>query len=436
MTASDNVLLSSDPVFRDVLLGLLEGCRDLREATARMSETVLNALMSMQADEACGARWGERSEGRVNSRNGYRERGLATTAGELTLEIPKLRKGSYFPDELIARWGRADAALAAAITEMYVQGVSTRKVEAVAAKLGLGSMSSSRVSSMCAALDAEVDELRTRPLDWQRWCYLWLDATWVRCRVDGRSASQAVVTAIALGEDGRKHFCGADVLDTESYADWDSFLANLRSRGMEGVRLVVSDAHGGLKRAVAERFQGASWQRCTVHLLRDVRGHVHSRADEARASELVKSVFAQRDPLVARAVLRRAVDEISSFSKAAAECLAGAQEDCLAYMDFPAAHWQKIRTNNVQERANREIKRRTRVVQSFPSRASLVRLVGAVLAEEEDAWAQRRVFRPESVAGAWSARVRRVPTELELKTAERRAADVVAQALDRAADRA
>ena len=348
MATKDNVLLSSDPVFKDVLLEILEGCRDLREATARMSETVLNALMSMQADEACGAPWGERSEERVNSRNGYRERGLSTTAGDLTLEVPKLRKGTYFPDDILRRWGRADAALAAAITEMYVQGVSTRKVEAVARKLGLDSMSSSRVSSMCASLDAEVDEFRTRPLGWQRWCYLWLDATWVKCRVEGRSVSQAIVTAIALGEDGCKHFCGADVMDTESYADWDRFLANLRDRGLDGVQLVVSDAHGGLKRAIAERFQGASWQRCYVHLMRDVAGHVRNRHDQARAVELLRAVFAQRDPLVARAALRRAAGEIESFSPAAAACLAGAQEDCLVYMDFPSSHWRKIRTNNVR----------------------------------------------------------------------------------------
>ena len=352
MATKDNVLLSSDPVFKDVLLEMLEGCRDLREATARMSETVLNALMSMQADEACGATWGERSEERVNSRNGYRERGLSTTAGELTLEVPKLRKGTYFPDDILRRWGRADAALAAAITEMYVQGVSTRKVEAVARKLGLDSMSSSRVSSMCASLDAEVDEFRTRPLGWQRWCYLWLDATWVKCRVEGRSVSQAIVTAIALGEDGCKHFCGADVMDTESYADWDRFLANLRDRGLDGVQLVVSDAHGGLKRAIAERFQGASWQRCYVHLMRDVAGHVRNRHDQARAVELLRAVFAQRDPLVARAALRRAAGEI---------------------------------------------KRRAKVVQSFPSRGSLVRLVGAVLIGEEDAWSQRRMFSREVI---------------------------------------
>ena len=241
-TANDNVLLSRDPVARELLLSLLSGCQDLRDATARLTEAVLNALMSAQADEACGAGWGERSGDRVNSRNGYRERGLSTTVGELTLEIPKLRKGSYFPGDLLARWDRADATLAAAIAEMYVAGVSTRKVEAVAARLGPDSMSGSRASSMCAALDGEVAEFRTRPLDWQRWCYLWLDATWVRCRVDGRSVSQAVVTAIALGEDGCKHLCGVDVLDTESYEDWRGFLGNLRSRGMRGVSVNLSFA--------------------------------------------------------------------------------------------------------------------------------------------------------------------------------------------------
>lgn len=310
MAAKDDVLLSSGPVFKDVLLEMLEGCRDLGEATARMSETVLNALMSMQADEACGAPWGERSEERVNSRNGYRERGLSTTAGDLALEVPKLRKGTYFPDDILRRWGRADAALAAAITEMYVQGVPAGKVEAVAREPGLDSMPGSRVSSMCASLDAEVDEFRTRPLGWRRWCYLWLDATWARCRVEGGSVSQAAVAAIALGEDGCKRFCGADVMDTESYADWDRFLANLRDRGLDGVQLVVSDAHGGLKRAAAERFQGASRRRRCVHLMRDVAGHVRNRRDRARAVELPRAAFAQRDPLVARAALRRRRDRV------------------------------------------------------------------------------------------------------------------------------
>ena len=250
MTANDNVLLAADPTAREVLLGLIEGCQDLREATARLTERALNALMSLQADEACGARWGERSEGRVNSRNGYRERPLATAAGDVTLEIPKLRRGSYFPEQILARWSRADAALAAAVAEMYVNGVATRKVEAVAEALGVSSMSKDQVSRICADLDAEVEEFRCRPLDDRRYCYLWLDATWVRCRVSGRSVSQAVVTAIALGDDGRKHFVGLDLVDTESREDWLRFLRSLRSRGLSGVVLVVSDACPGLSSAV------------------------------------------------------------------------------------------------------------------------------------------------------------------------------------------
>lgn len=417
MTARDNVLLAGDPVSRELLLGILDECGDLRLAAARLTERVLNALMSAEADGACGAAWGERSPERTNSRNGYRERGLSTTVGDLSLEVPKLRRGSYYPESILTRYSRADAALAACVAEMYVQGVSTRKVEAVAAELGVSSLSSSQVSRICGSLDAEVEEFRARPLDSQRYCYLWVDATWVRCRVGGRSVSQAVVTAIALGEDGAKHFVGLDCLDTESYEDWKSFLSSLRSRGLSGVRLVVSGAHGGLVRAVREVMQGAAWQRCVTHLMRDVRGRVHGRADEARAAELLKATFAQGDPLVAHACLRRAAEEISSFSRAAGECLAGAEADALTYLEFPEAHRAKIRTNNVQERANREIKRRYRVVQSFPSRESLVRLVGAVLAEEDAAWAQQRVFRPESAARAWDERQAPSPTELEVAAA-------------------
>lgn len=436
MTANDNVLLAADPTARALLLGLLDDCDGLRVAAARLTERVLNALMSAEADEACGAAWGERSPERVNSRNGYRERGLATTVGDLTLEVPKLRRGSYYPESLLTRYTRADSALAACAAEMYASGVSTRKVEAVAAELGVSSMSAATVSRICASLDDEVSELRCRPLDSQRYCYLWVDATYLRVRVDGRSVSQAMVTAIALGEDGRKHLCGLDLVDTESYEDWRRFLSSLRSRGLDGVRLVVSDAHPGLVRAVGEVVQGAAWQRCVTHLMRDVRGHVHKRADLAAATELVRCVFAQRDELVARACLRRAAEELSRISRAAGECLAGAEDGALAYMSFPEAHWAKIRTDNVQERANREIKRRYRVVQAFPSREAAIRLVGAVMCQEEDAWAQQRAFSPESARRAWDAPARRSPTADELRAAELRARDVVAAALDRARSRA
>lgn len=421
-----------DPESREALLALVRGCSDLREVTARVTELALNALMSAEADGLCGARWGERSEGRVNSRNGYRERGLSTTAGDITLRIPKLRTGSYFPDGLIERFRRADAALAACAAEMYVNGVSTRKVEAVARQMGVDSMSRPQVSRLRGSLDAEVSALLSRPLGDQRYCYLWIDATWVRCRVDGKSVSQAVAAAIALGEDGRKHLVGLDVVDTESRASWRAFLSSIAARGLSGAQLVVSDAHGGLVAAVGEVFQGASWQRCVTHLVRDVCGHVARRADRAAAAELVRASLRQRDPLTARACLLRAADEVSRLSAAAGDCLAGAVDDALAFMAFPELHWPKIRTNNVQERANREIKRRYRVVQSFPSRESLVRLVGAVMCEEEDAWAHQRAFSPESTARAWDARAPRVPTAAELKAADAAAERIVAEALDRA----
>lgn len=435
MTANDNVLLAADPAARETLLSLLESCQDLREATARLTETLLNALMSAQADELCGAAWGERSAERSNSRNGYRERALSTASGDVTLRIPKLRHGSYFPEGVVGRWSRVDAALAAAVAEMYVNGVATRKVERVAERLGVGGMSKDRVSRIAERLDGQVEELRTRPLDGSRHCYLWLDATWMRCRVDGASRSQALVTAIALSEEGRKELCGLDLVDTESRDDWRRFLRSLRARGLSGLQLVVSDACPGLRAAVEEVFVGASWQRCAVHLMRDVLGKIHNKDASARASELMKAVFRQADPVVAHAVLRRAAAAIRPDSAAAADCLEGAEHDCLAYMAFPEAHWPKIRTNNVQERANREIKRRYREVQRFPSRESLVRLVGAVMLEESDAWAAKHVFRPESAARAWEARPQRVPTELELKAADRRAEAVVADALDRAAAR-
>lgn len=436
MTARDNVLPMSDPEVRDLLLSLVGSCQDLREATARMTEALLNALMSAQADEICGAPWGQRSEARSNSRNGYRERSLSTAAGDLTLRVPKLRHGSYFPEGVVGRWSRVDAALAAAVAEMYVNGVATRKVERVAEELGVHGMSKDRVSRIAERLDEQVEELRTRPLDASRHCYLWLDATWMRCRVDGASRSQALVTAIALDEQGRKELCGLDLVDTESHDDWRRFLRSLRARGLSGLQLVVSDACPGLRAAIEETFVGAAWQRCTVHLMRDVLGKLHKDDAKARATELMRASFGQSDPLVAHAVLRRAAEVIRADSAAAADCLAGAEADALAFMAFPEAHWPKIRTNNVQERANVEIKRRYRQVQCFPSRESLVRLVGAVMLEESEAWASKHVFRPESAQRAWQARPQAVPTELDLKAADRRAEAIVAGALDRAASKA
>ena len=242
MPAMDTVLFN-DPEVKGLALAILEECVDLREFGRRMLELVANAAMSARADEECGAAYGERSPERTNSRNGYRERGLATSVGDVTLRIPKLRSGSFFPDDLIERYCRVDRALVAAVAEMYVMGVSTRKVEAVAGELGVSSMSKSQASRLCEVLDAEVAAFRRQRFDGVRFAYLWLDATYVKCRVEGRSVSQAVVTAIGLDDTGHKRFLGVDCVDTESRAGWRAFLSDLRARGVGGVRLVVPAAH-------------------------------------------------------------------------------------------------------------------------------------------------------------------------------------------------
>ena len=242
-----------------------------------------------------------------------------------------------------------DRALVAAVAEMYVMGISTRKVEAVAGELGVRSMSKSQVSRLCECLDAEVDAFRRQRFDGVRFAYLWLDATYVKCRVEGRSASQAVVTAIGLDDTGHKRFVGVDCVDTESHAGWKAFLSGLRARGVDGVRLVVSDAHEGLAKAIAETFQGAAWQRCVTHLMRNVAGRIHRKDDQRKAREAMKAVFAQKSPVLVRACYQEATEEVLKISRAAGNVLLEAEEAALAYLAFPATHRTKIRTNNVQE---------------------------------------------------------------------------------------
>lgn len=428
-------VLQSDPEVAEGLLALMSECDGLREFGARVLQSALNMLMSAEADAACGAPLGERSEARVNSRNGYRPRSLKTSLGDLELEVPKLRRGTYYPESILTRWSRVEAALAALVVEAYANGVSTRDMSGLAAELGVGSLSSSEVSRLARELDAQVGELRTRDLGSQRYCYLWVDATYVRCRVGGRSVSQAVVTAIALGEDGYRHLVGLDCVDTESYEDWRAFLASLRARGLSGLVLVVSDACAGLARAISEVFQGAAWQRCTVHLQRNAWAKVRSRANEALVRELAKAVFACGDPLECRAMYPLACAAMRAAGEGAcAELLEAAEGDALQYLSLPRAHWPKVRTDNVQERANREIKRRYRSVQSFPSRESLLRLVGAVMLEEDEAWGLHRMFSPGSAALAWEPPQAPVPDGAlarAIAEAERAARAQVAAIVDR-----
>ena len=354
---------------------------DLQALTRALLESALNAIMDEQADMAC--------EGGANSRNGYRERGLVTPAGKITLRIPKLRCGTYFPEGMLERYSRADKAAAAA--EMYANGVSTRKVERIAQRMGIDRLSSSQVSRICKRLDAEVAALRVREFD-MAMPYLFLDAAYVKCRREGRVQSAAVVTAIAVGADGVRRVVGLSAIAAETYAGWLGFCRDLRMRGVGGVKCVTSDAHEGLRRAIAECFPGAAWQRCIVHLERNVCSMLPSKRQRKAAGKVMQAVFAQEDPAMVREAYHAAIDAISSFSQAAAGLLEDAECDALAYLPFPAEHRRRIRTNNVQERTNREIKRRTRAVRVFPSVESMIRLVGAVMAECDEEWSCRHAI--------------------------------------------
>ena len=386
---SPNRITHDNPELRDVLLEFLDSASSLCDMMNTTMAAVLNEIMSIQADEACGAEYGARSDRRVNSRNGYRSRRLDTTVGTLDLRIPKLRSGSYFPTDLLERYSRTDRALAAAVAEMYVTGTSTRKVEKVAAKFGVESLSKDQVSRLCAVIDGEVDAFLARDWSAMRFAYLFLDATYVRCRVSGRVRSEAFITAIGVGDDGRKHFVGFTCANAESYASWRGFLQDLEGRGVRNVRLVTSDAHDGLVRAIREVYPEATWQRCIVHVKRDVLAKIDGREAQRRARAVMSPIFRESDPTLVRALYHEAVDELASFAPDASRVLEDAE---VAYLSFPREHRIKIRTNNVQERMNCELKRRTKVVQTFPSTGSVLRLLGGIVDEVNADWASENLF--------------------------------------------
>lgn len=389
---SPNRITHDNPELRDVLLEFLDSASSLCDMMNTTMAAVPDEIMSIQADEACGAEYGARSDRRVNSRNGYRSRRLDTTVGTLDLRIPKLRSGSYFPTDLLERYSRTDRALAAAVAEMYVTGTSTRKVERVAAKFGVESLSKDQVSRLCAVIDGEVDAFLARDWSAMRFAYLFLDATYVRCRVSGRVRSEALVTAIGVGDDGRKHFVGFTCANAESYASWRGFLQDLEGRGVRNVRLVTSDAHDGLAGAIREVYPEATWQRCIVHARRDVLAKVDGREAQRRARAVMSPILGESDPTLVRALYHEAVDELASFAPSASRVLEDAEVDALAYLSFPREHRVKIRTNNVQERMNCELKRRAKVVQTFPSTGSVLRLLGGIVDEVNADWASENLF--------------------------------------------
>ena len=389
---SSNRITHNNPELRDVLLEFLDSASSLCDMTDTTMAAVLNEIMSIQADEACGAEYGARSDRRVNSRNGYRSRRLDTTIGTLDLRIPKPGSGSYFPTGLLERYSRTERALAAAVAETCVTGTSTRKVERVAAKFGVESLSKDQVSRLCAVIDGEVDAFLARDWSAMRFAYLFLDATYVRCRVSGRVRSEALVTAIGVGDDGRKHFVGLACANAESYASWRGFLQDLEGRGVRNVRLVTSDAHDGLAGAIMDVYPEATWQRRVARARRDVLAKVDGREAQRRARAAVSPILGESDPTLVRAPCHEAAGGLASFAPGASRVPGDAGAGALAYLSFPREHRAEIRTNDVQERASCEPRRRAKVVQTFPSTGSVLRLLGGIVDEADADWASENLF--------------------------------------------
>lgn len=365
-----------------------------------MLRAIAEALMSAEASAICGADFRERSDERDNMRNGYRERTWDTRAGSIELSIPKLRKGSYFPSWLLEPRRRAEKALVAVIADCYLAGVSTRRVDKLVKTMGIDGISKSQVSKMAKSLDKIVEEFRNRPLDTGPYTYLWLDALTQRVREGGRIVNIACVTAIAVNKDGHREVLGMDTFTSEDGAGWTSFLRGLVARGLSGISLVISDAHPGLTDAVASVLPGASWQRCRAHFMRNLLSKVPKSAQDI-VGALVRSIFAQADEKNVYAQHASVVEQLEDKFPEAAELLAEAGPDILAFATFPKAHWKQTWSNNPLERLNKEIRRRTNVVGIFPNREAVIRLVGAVLAEQHDEWqVGRRYMSRETLAKA------------------------------------
>jgi transposase-like protein len=363
----------------------------LRETVRGMVQELMEAEVRAQI----GAGRYERTEERTTQRNGYRSRAWDTRVGSMELAIPKLRQGSYFPSFLEPR-RRAEQALVAVVAEAYVQGVSTRKVEALVQSLGIDALSKSEVSRLCASLDEQVTAFRERRLD-AEYPYLWLDARYEHVREAGRVQSMAVIVAYGVRADGVRDVLGLAVEASEDLDRWRAFLQDLVARGVRGVRLVISDAQPGLKQAIGEVFVGASWQRCRVHFLRNVLGLVPKSA-QAMVAATVRTIFTQADRPSAQAQLRQVTGLLADRFPRVVRLLAEAEEEVLTFYDFPLAHRRQVYSTNPLERLNKELKRRSAVVGIFPNRAAVVRLLGAVLVEQSDEWrVGRRYFSETSM---------------------------------------
>ena len=364
---------------------LLEKSSDA-ELLREMVGFAAQRLMELEVEGLTGAAHGERNPERLNHRNGYRDRVWETRAGTVELRIPKLRRSCYFPAFLEPR-RMAEKALAAVIQEAYVHGVSTRSVDDLVQAMGMTGMSKSQVSRLCAEIDDKVAAFLNRPLEGE-WPYLWLDATYLKVRENGRIVSVAVIIAVAVNGDGRREVLGIAIGASEAETFWTDFLRSLARRGLRGVKLVISDAHEGLKAAVAKVLH-ASWQRCRVHFMRNVLAHAGKQGRRVVAA-FIATAFAQEDAEMARAQWRQVADQLRPKVPKLAILMDQAEPDVLAFMSFPKDHRPKIHSTNPLERLNGEIKRRTEVVGIFPNEAAITRLVGAILLEQNDEWAVQR----------------------------------------------
>lgn len=360
-----------------------------------IAEAVLQLLMETDVEGLIGAGRHERAENRTTWRNGYRERALDTRLGTLNLKVPKLRQGSYFPGFLEAR-KTSEQALVAVIQEAWIGGVSTRRVDELVQAMGLGGISKSTVSKLCKDIDERVNEFLNRPLE-GAWPYLWLDATYLKTRQGGRIVSVAAIIAVAANTDGRREIIGLGLGPSEAETFWMDFLRSLKARGLAGVKLVISDAHGGLKGAISRVFE-ATWQRCRVHWMRNALAHV-SKGHHTVVAAAIRQAFEQPDRAHAGDMWRHVADQLRTRWPKLAALMDESEHDVLAYMSFPRQHRTKLHSTNPIERLNKEVKRRADVVGIFPNEASIMRLIGAVLFEQNDEWqTQNRYMQVEAFA--------------------------------------
>jgi transposase-like protein len=361
-----------------------------------LAEEVLARLMAFDVEGQIGAARFERSEARTTQRNGYRPRAFDTRLGTLELKIPKLRKGSYFPAFLEPR-RTTEQALVAVIQEAWIKGVSTRKVDDLVQAMGIEGISKSQVSELCAGIDGRVNSFLERPIEGE-WTYLWLDATYLKVREDGRVVSIAAIIATAVNTDGRREILGLGLGPSEAAVFWLDFLRSLERRGLKGVKLVISDAHEGLKAAIAQVFK-ATWQRCRVHFMRNALAYV-PKAQHQMVAAAIRTVFMQADHGTASTVWRQVADQLRARLPKLAALMVEAEADVIAFMTYPKSHWPKLHSTNPIERLNKEVKRRADVVGIFPNEASIRRLVGAILLEQNDEWQlQHRYMTLETMAG-------------------------------------